>query len=67
MPRLKNSLEERSERESYLRRQIENLIGYVKAAYAEAETQLEKDAYLNSILAMEGLLALPSILPKENF
>lgn len=67
MPRLKNSLEELTERENYLRRQVENLIGYAKAAYAEAETQSEKDAYLKSVLAMEGLLALPSILPEENF
>lgn len=67
MPRLKNALEERADRESYLRRQVENLIGYAKAAYAEAETQSEKDDYRKSILAMEGLLALPSILPEENF
>lgn len=67
MTETKNALEERAERESYLRRQVENLIGYAKAAYAEAETQSEKDAYLNSVFAMEGLLALPNILPKENF
>lgn len=67
MPRLKNALEERTERESNLRHQVENLIDYAKAAYAEAKTQSEKDDYLNSVLAMEGLLALPSILPEENF
>lgn len=67
MPRLKDELEERAERESYLRRQVENLIDYAKVAYAEAETQSEKDAYRKSILAMEGLLALPNILPEENF
>ena len=67
MPRLKNASEERTERENHLRHQVENLIGYAKAAYAEAETQSEKDAYLKSVLAMEGLLALPSILPEENF
>lgn len=67
MPRLKNVLEERTERESNLRHQVENLIDYAKAAYAEAETQSEKDAYLNSVLAMEGLLALPNILLEENF
>ena len=67
MPRLKNALEERAERESYLRRQVENLIGYAKAAYAEAETQDEKDTYLKNVLAMEKLLALPSIFSKENF
>lgn len=67
MPRLKNVLEERTERESNLRHQVENLIDYAKAAYAEAETQSEKDAYLKSVLAMEGLLALPSILPEKKF
>lgn len=67
MPRLKNALEERAERESHIRSQVENLIGYAKAAYAEAETQSGKDDYRKSILAMEGLLALPSILPEENF
>lgn len=67
MTETKNALEERAERESYLRRQVENLIGYAKAAYAEAETQSEKDAYLNSVFAMEGLLALPNILPEKNF
>ena len=67
MPRLKNSLEERAEREGYLRRQVENLIGYAKAAYAAAETQSEKDSYQKSVLAMEDLLALRSILPEENF
>lgn len=67
MPRLKNVSEERTERDDHLRHQVENLIDYAKAAYAEAETQSEKDAYLKSVLAMEGLLALPSILPEENF
>lgn len=67
MPRLKNSLEKRTERESNLRHQVENLIDYAKAAYAEAETQSAKDAYLKSVFAMEDLLALPSILPEENF
>lgn len=67
MPRLKNALEERTGRDNHLRHQVENLIDYAKAAYAEAETQSEKDAYLNSVFAMEGLLALPSILPEENF
>lgn len=67
MTETKNELEERTERESYLRHQVENLIDYAKAAYAEAETQSEKDAYLKSVLAMEGLLALSSILPEENF
>lgn len=67
MPRLKNALEERTERDNHLRHQVENLIDYAKAAYAEAETQSEKDAYLKSVLAMERLLALPSILPEENF
>lgn len=67
MTETKNALEERTERESYLRHQVENLIDYAKAAYAEAEPQSEKDAYLKSVLAMEGLLALPSILPEENF
>lgn len=67
MTRLKNALEERTECESNLRHQVENLIDYAKAAYAEAETQSEKDAYLKSVLEMEKLLALPSILPKEYF
>lgn len=67
MPRLKNALEERAERENYIRHQVENLIAYSKAAYAYAKTQDEKDTYLKNVLAMEKLLALPSIFSKENF
>lgn len=67
MTETKNALEGRTERENHIRHQVENLIGYSKAAYAEAQTQSEKDTYLKSVLAMEKLLALPSILPEENF
>ena len=67
MTKTKNALEGRTERENYIRHQVENLIAYSKAAYASAKTQDEKDTYLKNVLAMEKLLALPSIFPKENF
>ena len=67
MTEIKNALEGRTERESHIRHQVENLIAYSKAAYASAKTQDEKDTYLKNVLAMEKLLALPSIFSKENF
>lgn len=67
MSGIKNAAEERTEREKHIRHQVENLIGYSKAAYAFAKTQDEKDTYLKNVLSMEKLLALPSIFPKENF
>ena len=67
MSGMKNASEGRTERENYIRHQVENLIAYSKTAYASAKTQYEKDTYLKNVLAMEKLLALPNIFPKENF